>query len=130
MAFKASNPLLAEAYKSIKGTSYQVKRYADGRSAIFVNGGTESEILAAVDNLSSMKNILQTSAGVAGLAEYAKIQEDDPTYDVVAEYTTMLAAIDAVLAYITNSIPAPRTFDTVQLAPLKTLLDDLSSKIE
>ena len=129
MAFKASNPLLAEAYARIKGTSYQVKRYADSRSLLFANDTSEAVILAAVDNLTSMRQTLVTNASVPGLAEYAKIQEDDQAYDITTEYVAMLAAIDSVLAYITASIPAPRVFTVAQLATLKTLLDDLSLKI-
>lgn len=130
MAFKASNPLLAQAYAQIKGTSYQVKRLADNRSTVFNSDTEESVILALVDNLTSMKTTLQANATVPGLSDYAKIQEDDPTYDITAEYVAMLAAINAVLTHITNNIPAPRVFTIAELASLKTLLDDLATKIE
>lgn len=123
MAFLASNPLLAEAYKNVKNTAFQVKIYCESRSLLFANGGTESEILATVDNLNSMKAIIQNNATAPGLAEYAKIQEDDPLYDVVAEYLAMIAAIDSVLTYITNNIPAPRTFTAIQLEALKSNID-------
>jgi len=130
MAFPASNILLADAYKQVKGTMFQVNNYAQGRSDLFATDSEESTVLAAVDNLTALKGILQANASAPGMAEYARIQEDDPTLDLVAEYQAVITAIDAVLDYISANIPAPRVFTIVALAPLKTLLDDLVLTIE
>lgn len=129
MAFNATNPLLADAYKRIREIAFQVKNYSQSRSALFTDGATESEILATVDNLTSMRNSMQSLAATPGLSEYAKIQEDDPGYNVIAEYTAMIASINSVLDYITANILAPRKFTSVQLVSLKADLDAIVTAI-
>ena len=132
MALKASNPSIEKAYKRIKETAFQLKRLSENRSAYFAAGAKELEILALVDNLNSMKDIVSTElAGVpaAALIAYARIQEDDAAYDMVAEAGTMVASIDAILLFITANIPAPRTFGAAATAPLVTRLNNLTATI-
>jgi hypothetical protein len=79
--------------------------------------------------------------GGTAIADYAKAQEDDLTYDPATEYGAMKTAARAVTTHITTAIPANSahtvvngktvepSFSTAQTATLRALLDTLVGTI-
>lgn len=147
MAFRASNQIPAENYQRSKDLANQLKRQAQTRSATFASGAKSAEILAAADHLNAFKTELIAMSQTPGIVAFAKEQEDDPTYDVVAEFTALLATIDAVIAEIVSTLPAdtndwllinkinadgslaPRSFTGAQLSGLRSLMDDIANAV-
>jgi len=146
MAFLATNQLPADAYEKAKRQAVQLKNLAVSRSTEFASGAAANVILATADNITAMRDNLNTYKAVPGIAAYAADQEDDPLYDVAAEFTAMIAAADAVIANIGTTMPTDgtyslivtvetdatltwRTFTGVQLATLRGLLDTLAVSI-
>jgi hypothetical protein len=90
---------------------------------------------------------LNELAATPGIGDYAKEQEDDPTYDVVAEFASMLSAIDEVVTNISSTLPVdgsgfhllfktnpdatldPRLFTGASLSGLITKLDAVVAAI-
>lgn len=105
MALRASNSLPAKAYDDIKAVAVQLERLAQARAASWASGGDAFEVIAALDIAVAFKDRLQSLASTPGLATYAQEQENDPTYDVVAEYNALITAIDNFITEIVNTMP-------------------------
>lgn len=146
MAFRASGVVPAEAYDNIRKQAGFLKttttNFADEMEA---SGANFDQIRAVYTFLVGTKTKLATLASTPGLADYAAIQENDPAYNVAAEYTALIASIDATTVWVDNSAPAtasvalPSTwisgpllstvFTSQQIAPLVTLLRALASQV-
>ncbi len=147
MAFRATNIIPSDQYERAKQLAVQLQRLAQNRSASFASGASALEVLALVDNLNALKVGLNSAKSVPGIAAHATAQEDDPAYDVVAEFNTMIAAADAVVAEVVTTLPTdgnewllinkinadgsliPRNFTGAQLASIRTLLDAIAASI-
>lgn len=147
MAFKATNIVPVRAYDRAKQTATGLRRFAQSLSTKLASGGDSEQILSVVDSLVSFKNNLNASAGVAGIVPYAKDQEDDQTYDIVTEFTALIALIDLAVTEVVTTIPTdgsgflliqtitasgtrvPRTFTAPQLAGIRTRLDNIVAGI-
>ena len=147
MAFRASNILPEQGYDRAKKLAVQIKRLAEARSISFASGATSAEVLSVADNLGALKAGLDEAKTIPGIAAYAQGQEDDVTYDVAAEFSAVLVAVDAVIANIVATIPTDasgwllinkinadgtltaRSFTGAQLAGLRTVLDALAAII-
>ena len=105
MALRASNAVPARAYEEIKGVALQLQRQAQSRASSWASGGSASEVLAVLDNAVANKARLQTLAAVPGVAAYAQAQENDPGYDIIAEYNALISAIDGVINEIVTTMP-------------------------
>ena len=67
-------------------------------------------MLATAQNLKTFRDKLAEISTTPGIAAYAQEQEDDVTYDVAAEFTAMLAAIDACVNQIVADMPDDGTY--------------------
>jgi hypothetical protein len=147
MAFRATNALPAVKYDRAKLVAVQMRNHAQSRSAQFSSGANSAEILAMVGSLDSFKVELEAARNIPGMAAYAQDQEDDPTYDLTAEFNAMMAALDAVIAEVVATLPSdgngwllinsinpdgtltPRNFTAGQLNQIRSLLDALAATI-
>lgn len=149
MPFKATNKILASAYLQIKQTASAVKRHAESAKAkLTTEDVSAGYLLDIIDNMISHKATLDSLVSVAGLAAYAKTQEDDPTYDVVTEYQGFTSDMTAVVLWIKNNFPVDGdgyllfqtfdadgsrisiTFSVSQTTVLRNKLDDLIAAVE
>ena len=100
-------------------------------------------------NLKSSIEVWDTASSLPGMAQYARDQENDQTYDVIAEFTAMRTAAVAPVDWVFNNFPkdaqAPnyilkdilaadgsitvRQFTSAQTTGLQTALDDLIAAI-
>ena len=114
------------------------------------NAGAVSavEIIALAADLATARENLARIAAVPGIGAYAQAQVSDATLDVAAAFTAMVNAIDATRTWIVTNFPKDgsgyllaaqfdgtgrityRTFDTVQLAGLRTQLAALIATID
>ena len=147
MTFRATNVIPAVEYQKAKQQAVQLRNYALQRSALFAIGANSLEVLSTVDNLSAMHDALNGYKDVPGIVSYAEIQEDDVTYDVSAEFTTMLASVVTFVTNIVATLPkdvdgylllneilpdgtlVPRDFTPAQLSTAKTNLDAIAASI-
>jgi hypothetical protein len=148
MAFRANNRLPALHYDRAKKLAVQLKLLTTNRSAEFASGATSAQVLSLLDNLRGLKAGLDEAKSIPGIALYAQAQEDDPAYDVATEFTAMLAAVDAVITEIVNTLPTsaagflelytlnpdgsltPRTFSGAVLSNLRALLDAVTASVD
>jgi len=105
MGFKASNILPSKAYDDAKRIAVQVQSFASNRATSWAGGADASQILSAADNLKSFRDRLNDVKSTPGIAAYARDQEDDQAYDVAAEFSALLAAVDAAITQIVNDMP-------------------------
>lgn len=123
-------------YKLIKTQAAATKQYLTKQVAIMLQPTTDSfEPLAVIQHFGSAIDLLNGWAATPGLGQYAKDQEANPAYDVIAEFNAMIAAFTSVrdtligmfpkdangfLLYQTlnpNGTISRRTFTAAQLAP-------------
>ena len=141
MAFRATNILPQKGYDQAKKIATQLKNFSTKRSADLVGGGSSDTVLGTVDTMRLFNEQLNAVASIPGIGDYAKAQEDDPTYDVAAEFIALLALIDAVITEVVSTFPVdgsgfllaytispdgtqiPRTFNVAAVADLRTALD-------
>ncbi len=147
MPFKATNILPAEGYDRGKKVAIQTRQLAQNRSAEWQAGANSFQVVAALDNLRTLRAELNSVRSVPGIATYARVQEDDVTYDVVAEFNALVAAIDTAIASISTTLPkdgggfllletiaadgtrTPRTFTPGQLNTIRGNLDAIVAAV-
>lgn len=140
MTFLATNKLPSDEYPRAKKQAAQFKTYCQNVRTLFVAGTEADTVIALYFDSIRFRNIMNTAAAVPGIAAYAQAQEDDVGYDVAAEFTAMINAVDAVVAEIESLYPVDgsgylldrqlsggtivyRNFTAGQLASTVTLLD-------
>jgi hypothetical protein len=147
MAFRTAQNA-AEAFTLAKNLARGVKQTAQSNAAAFASTTNRDQVLALAVNLREWRIGLAAARDVPGVGQYARDQYADQTYDVAAEFTAMLAAIDAVITEIHASFPVDntggevkervlnadgsitmRTFTAAQLATLVTRLQTLDAAV-
>jgi len=136
MTFRASGKLPSEAYKDIRRHAFNIKSTCqEARTAADSPMGAD-RILALMNQMVGFKVSLAREASTPGLDAYATAQENDPGYDVSAEYLSLTATIDVVIAEIVSTFPTAtyltigtggtktyQQFPATSLADLRTKLD-------
>lgn len=106
MAVKASNVLPEQAYRDARVYATLLKAYLQSRSEQFQAGPTNADVLLATfHDVRRIRDSIQAAAGVPGIANYARAQENDPAYDVIAEWTALLSAVASLLSFVTTNFP-------------------------
>lgn len=140
---------LSEAWQGIRRAASQIKQSATTLRDSSAAGSVASRAILNFVNLLRDKRVeMAAFAAVPGLAAYAQEQVDDPTLDIAAEYTAMVAAVDATITWVVDNFPKDangwllartltaqgqlqdRMFTTVALANLRTELDALIATID
>jgi len=110
MAFRASNVVPQEAYRMAKGAAVNIKRHCQSYNTKMAASGADYELLRAIARtLRDGGNQLSELSGTPGLAAYAQAQEDDGSYDVVAEFLALQSAISAAIAWLDANVPTSVT---------------------
>ena len=150
MAFKASNDVPADAYRRVKGAAVQLKLNCQSfNTQLAASGATYPYLRDIYLTLTRADNQFNALKVTPGLAAYAKDQENDQAYDVVAEFTTMQTALQAVLSWMETNVPVTNrnvpavtdwgnestiqiadTFTPAQTNGLQTVLSALIATIE
>lgn len=125
---------------SIKLTCQQV------RAESLAGAVPSSRILDLFINLQGAKLQLNAAAAVPGLAQFARDQKNNPSLDVVAEFTNVVNTLTSVVDWINTNFPkdaggfllaksfsgtliVDRTFSTATLVNLRATLDSLIATI-
>ena len=104
MAFRTARSLAAE-YQRLKDFAKIVRERAVSWKAQLAAGNV-SVFAITHEMLPLLKSASEQFASVpAGLAQYAKDQEDDQTYDVAAEFVAMRNAVNAARDRIVSTVP-------------------------
>ena len=94
-----------QAYEEIKAQLSSLRKQADERQATLATDTGAYAVMRMAQELRDFRNRMTAVEGVTGLAEYAETAEADPTYDVIAEWTSLKALIDAAIAQILADFP-------------------------
>lgn len=147
MAFRASNVIPQTAYRVMKDAAVQLKINVQSIIVQLGAAPTGYDYLRDIyRTLARAYNQMTALAGTPGIVEYAQVQENDPNYDVVAEFLLMQGAIDAALDWMGTNVPtevtavAPgswtdggsmiaTTFTPEQTEPLRTALQAVVATI-
>jgi len=146
MAFKTDG--LAKAYAGAQQESIRVKSFAMNHSTGLAAGNVSAnQVQSIMTQMKSSIELWDAASGLSGMAQWAKDQEDDQLYDVVAEFTTMRAAAVTVRDWVINNFPTSaggfiekdtyeldgaitvRVFTPVETAALQSHLDALAVAI-
>jgi len=100
MTFKASNKVPSIAYQEAKNAALALKNFCQSQVAAMNANIDGREVIAIGTNMSVYKTRLNEAKATPGIAQFAKDQENDPAYDVVAEFNSMVAALDAAVVVI------------------------------
>lgn len=150
MAFPSSNSDdLASAWSAIRNSAAVVKRDSQTLHDRSAAGNIEAAlILRYVESLANHNDAFARYTAVPGLAAYVREQVNNPAIDIVAEYNTMLAQINATKNWIAANFPkdgsgyllyhtlgadgriVQRTLTPAQTAGLRTQLTALIATID
>ena len=134
MAFITNVKFLREAFEDALSVAKQQKTILQNISTRLSSTITGVDALEFSANFGRVIPRLQEAAAVPGIIKYAQQQFDDPTYDVAAEFTVMIAALQAADNWLAANIPANSvyiqegelaglSYGTGATAPLKALID-------
>ena len=147
MAFRASNVIPSKAYDQVRILARNVKSNCAHAITRMATSGADYTFLRDVRVfLANADAQFAELATTPGLPEYAAAQENDPAYDVAAEFTAMRGAIQAATGWMDANVPtsvtavAPSawvsagpliatTFTAAQTAPLRTQLQAVADCI-
>jgi hypothetical protein len=94
MAFKASQVSLSKAFETLGTRAVATKQFLQAQRINMTASTCDSQVpVAVVLHLGRAIEDLTAIAATPGLAAYASDQVNDPTYDVVAEFNAMRAAM-------------------------------------
>lgn len=94
MAFRASTPDAAIAYNNIKQQARNSKTYLTNQRAAMQQATCDSAVVVStIQHFSAVIANMAIWAATPGLTQYARDQENDQAYDVVAEYNAMNTAM-------------------------------------
>ena len=138
--------VLSRTLDDIDRRAAAIKSYCTQvRAAMAVGDVSASVPIDLYIRLRADRAALAAAAAVPGIVQYARDQKNNQGLDVVAEFSAMTAAIDAVTTQITTVFPVSggfllreqwsasgtteRAFSSAATANLRTLLDTLIATI-
>lgn len=147
MAFRASNIVPQQAYQIVKSAAVQLKLNVSAMVAQLASSNASYEFLRDIyRTLSRAHGQFVELSTTAGLEAYAKQQENDPAYDVGAEFVSMQSAIVTTIQWMDANVPTAvtvntpsawgdgamiaTTFTPEQTAPLRTALQAVVTAID
>ncbi len=105
MALLASNQLPENGYRAAKETALRIKNYLQGRVIQFSSPTNADVVISTYRDILRWKAVLDATKAIPGIVQYAKDQENDQNYDVVAEFTALLSSITAFADLIESIYP-------------------------
>ena len=148
MAFRTDG--LSKAYQKAQSEAIRVKAFAaSARNALLAGNVSANAVIQIMTNLKSSVEVWDTVSSLPGMAQYAKDQEDDQTYNVVAEFLAMRSAAVSCIDWVFDNFPKDnnqpnyiikdiletdgsitvRTFSTAQTVGLQTALAALIATV-
>jgi len=113
MAFPASGgsrEQLADVLKEARDIAANIKRRTQSlTTSLAASNYSARGICQYMDDLKRATDRLDQIKAVPGMAAYVQEQYSDATIDIVAEFNTMQATIDAVTDWINTNIPKDGT---------------------
>lgn len=149
MAFLATNIIPKTIYDEVKKHAAQMRKGCLNYIAKIDAGQslTADQIINLTQRLRWYRDRFNLAKSTDGIVDYATTQEDKGDYDVIAEFTAMLSAIEAVITWVYNCFPTSaegyieahmlamdgtltiREFSPAQLSGWKTSLQALADSV-
>lgn len=149
MAFRARDIIPSAAYVGAKNAAISVADLASNYKQEFTTGTSAENLIQCLRPLISYRAQLNGARSVPGIGAYAQAQQNDPGYDVAAEFNALIAVIDDAISWLITSFPRDgsdylliykmnaangrleaRTFNAAQTAPflikLQAIVDAVS----
>jgi hypothetical protein len=105
MAFKTQLSA-AGAFDRLQRQAAATKTYLQNQRVFMVAATCNADTpLSVIQHLGQVSILMATWATTPGLAQYARDQYNDPTYDVVAEFNAMKSAIDTARDTLITAFP-------------------------
>lgn len=146
MAFRATNVLPSDAYQVLKRTAVQLQTNLSEFVTTMQVQDTNYDYLRGIyftltRAFAQFTELRETQ----GIIQYAKDQEDDQSYDVSAEFTSMQSSMTGAILWIETNVPTTVTakppedwdnetmilnaFSPAQTSTLRTELDLVIAEI-
>jgi len=148
MAFPASVQVKVDGFQKLRRVATDLKQSLETkRNTMSTQSVTGNFILSILSQTKEAIGVFETVEAIDGIAEYVREQHNDPTIDVVAEFTSMKNAANSVLGWIVSNLPKDnqdylllktidvdgnitfRQFTPAQTANLRTQIDGLLATI-
>ena len=104
MSFRTDG--LGKAYNKAQNESIRVKTFAtQARNALIADVVSANAVEQIMNNLKSSIEIWDSVSSLPGMAQFAKDQENNQNYDVVAEFTAMRSKAAACADWVRDNFP-------------------------
>lgn len=140
---------LSDAWERARSLAGQIKSQTQSLRNDSAAGAIDAfRLVDLATMLAGAKVLFLRASGLAGIVNYARSQIDDPTFDVVANFTAMIAQVDNLISVITTNFPKDgsgfllersfaadgtwisRKLTTAQTALFRTAADSLIASID
>lgn len=110
MAFRASSIVPSDAYQTVKRSAVQLRVNMVGMKSQLAASGANYQFLQDIYLTLKRANSQFDALKVTdGLGDYAKAQENDPAYNVAAEFIAMQGAIVSCMGWLDANVPTTVT---------------------
>ena len=153
MAFKATALAAEQAFDKLRTQALASKNYLTPQRTAMQQASCDALVpIAVIQHLGTVVGLMNGWASTPGLAAYAQSQVNDPSYDIVAEFTAMrnamVSARDTLIGMFPKDATGPnggyvlwqsinasgqlvnRTFTAAQLAGAVTQVSAVISAID
>lgn len=138
--------LLSEKYRTFKAQASRLKSHLmTFRSELAAGPIASDKLIDFYKTLGRDRARLIAFSGTVGITQHAKDAENNQSYDIVAEISSIVDDLDSTIAWIDTTIPqsggyvlseqllggvvTPRSFSASATAPLRTLLQTIINAI-
>jgi len=96
----------ADAYRQATATAGRLKKESIIKRAVMIAGDISFDVVMRLrDDLINADALFATAAAVPGIVEYARAQNNDPDYDIIADFVAMRNAVSAALTAVEAALP-------------------------
>ena len=104
MAFRVGG--LGKAYIKVQNEAIQLRAFAVQAQTNFAAGNMSANaVISVLTRMTGSIAVFDATSSIPGLAAYAQNEENDPTYDVVAEFSSMRIEAIGTRDWILTNFP-------------------------
>lgn len=146
MAVQARQYLPAYALEHLDFAAIRIADRAQQSASDIAAGCTVDDLIGILHQLKAARSSILEFRDIPGLRAYAQAQRNDGTYEIITEYSALIALIDDAANTIRTGLPtdpsnyllayklvndnlAPRNFTALQVAPVILKLQAISDAV-
>jgi len=106
-----SKTTLDRLFRDAQAAAGDAKRLAISAAENLQDGGAPSRVILNIaSRMAGFRSIMDEARTAPGMGQWVKDEIDDQSIDIIADFNTMFAALDDVIAWIVTNFPNDGTY--------------------